>query len=216
MRNLSITQEYYLCALKEDGHLPLLKTVEVSTCLVAGEILELLMDGFIRIDEKKKIEISKDLSSDRLYLAPVYKTIQDSKPMKIETLAEKYILGTNKKLENLCDVLGASLTNNNYVIEKPATGLFHNKNLYVPNTEAATKVIEKMRAEFLEAGSVSDETVALGVLFSKSGLIKQYFSKHETSKLNERLDEIKVSETGLFVKKIVDYIDTMVAIIAAV
>jgi len=76
-----------------------------------------------------------------------------------------------------------------------------------------TKVVEKLRAEFLEEGTVSDETIVLGALLNKSGLIKKYFSKYETQKLNNRLKEIKQSEAGALIKKMIDYIDTWIAIL---
>ena len=77
-----------------------------------------------------------------------------------------------------------------------------------------TKVIEKLRAEFLEQGEISDEVIVLGALLNKSGLIKKYFSKYEVQKLNERLKEIKQSEAGVLVKQLVDYIDTLIVIIS--
>jgi hypothetical protein len=84
---------------------------------------------------------------------------------------------------------------------------FSNKTLFLPNSGETSKIVEKVRAEFLEKGEISNETVALSALLYKSGLIKNYFSKYEVNKLKERLEEIKKSEAGSLVKEMVDYIE---------
>lgn len=213
MKNLSFTQEFFLCALKPQGSTTLTGSVESSICLLAGTLLELLMDGYISIDDKKKVLIHKDLSSDKMYLAPIYKFIQSSKPMKVETIAEKYAFDF-KKPDELFRSVGSSLLEDGYVTKESSKGLFKNKVRFIPNESAVTKVVEKLRAEFLEQGEISDEVVVLGALLNKSRLIKKYFSKYEVQKLNERLKEIKQSEAGILVKQMVDYIDTWIVIIS--
>ncbi len=212
MKNLSFTQEFFLCALKPQGSTTLTNSTESSTCLLAGSLLELLIDGYISIDDKKKMFITKDLSSEKLYLLPIYELIKNNKPMNVETIAEKYAFGFTLPNE-LFQSVGHSIVEDGCVVEKSNQGLFKNKVLFLPNESEVTKVVEKLRAEFLEEGTVSDETIVLGALLNKSGLIKKYFSKYETQKLNNRLKEIKQSEAGALIKKMIDYIDTWIAIL---
>lgn len=214
MKDLSFTQEFFLCALKPKGSTTLTGSIESSTCLLAGVLLELLMDGYIAIDDKKKVLINQELSSDKMYLASIYEFIQNNKPMKVETIAEKYAFDF-KKPDELFRLVGSSLVKGSYASEESGKGLFKNKVGFIPNENEVTKVIEKLRAEFLEQGEISDEVVVLGALLNKSGLIKEYFSKYEVQKLNERLKEIKQSEAGVLVKKLVDYIDIWFVIISA-
>jgi hypothetical protein len=134
--------------------------------------------------------------------------------MKVETIAEKYAFDF-KKPEEMFRLVGRSLVIAGYATEEGGKGLFKNKVSFIPNEKEVTKVIEKLRAEFLEQGEVSDEVVVLGTLLSKSGLIKNYFARYEVQKLNERLKEIKQSEAGIIVKRLVDYIDTWIVIICA-
>ncbi len=212
MKNLSFTQEFFLCALKPQGSTTLTNSTESSTCLLAGGILELLMDGYISIDDKKKMFINKDLSTDKMYLTPIYELIKNNKPMKIETIAEKYAFDFTLPNEFFKSV-GYSIVADGYVVEEANRGLFKNKVRFLPNEKEVTKVVEKLRAELLEEGNVSDEAIVLGALLNKSGLIKKYFSKYEMQKLNDRLKEIKQSEAGVLIKQMVDYIDTLIAII---
>ena len=116
---------------------------------------------------------------------------------------------------NSCRRLVCLMANKHFVSTEIG-GLFHNKTLFVPNNEEVLRIIEKIRAEFLENGTLSDETIVLGALLQKSGLIKNYFSKYESEKLKERLNEIKESQSGSLVNEMVKYIDTLIAAIAAV
>lgn len=98
--------------------------------------------------------------------------------MKIETVAEKFAFDF-KKPDELFRFVGQSLVKDDYLAEQSGKGLFKNKVSFIPNDNEVTKVIEKLRAEFLEQGDISDEVVVLGALLNRSGLIKKYFSKYE-------------------------------------
>jgi hypothetical protein len=213
MKNLSFTQEFFLCALKPQGSATLTNSTESSICLLASGLLELFMDGYISIDDKKKVLINKELSSDKIYLAPINELIKNNKPMKVETIAEKYAFDS-KQPDELFKSVGMSIVKDGYVAEESSRGLLKNKIHFVPNESEVTKIVEKLRAEFLEEGNVSDEVIILGALLNKSSLIKKYFSKYEVQKLNNRLKEIKQSEAGALVKQVVDYIDTWIFIIS--
>ena len=214
MKNLSFIQEFFLCALKPEGNMSSLKSVEISTCIVAGGVLALLIDNYILIDANKKVQVVKELDAGKMYLEPLYHYIKDSKAKTVEGIAESYIFSSNKKYNKLIQVLASSLEDG-YVELHDDKGLLRTKTTVVPIQGEQLKIIEKLRAEFLEEGSVSEETLTLGVLLLKSGLIKRYFSKFEADRLKERLEELKKSDAGIFIKKIVDYIDTLITIIAA-
>jgi hypothetical protein len=214
MKNLSFTQEFFLCALKPQGSTTLTHSTESSVCLLAGGLLELLMENYISLDAKK-IYVNQELSPDKKYLAPIYELIKKSKPMKIETIAEKFAFDF-KRPDELFQSVGHSLVEEGCAMEESNHGLFKNKVQFLPKEVEVTKIVEKLRAEFLEEGIVSDEVIVLGALLNKSGIIKKYFSKYEMQKLNDRLEEIKKSEAGTFVKQLVDYIDTWIAIIVAI
>jgi hypothetical protein len=173
-----------------------------------------LVDNYIQIDSNKKIQVVKELDEDKKYLEPLYHNIKDSKAKTVEGLAELYIFNSNKKYNELFRSLAVSLEDS-YVEIRDDKGVLRTKTTVVPNQGEQLKIIEKLRAEFLEEGSISEETMALGVLLNKSGIIKRYFSKFEADKLKERLEELKKSDAGIFIKRIVDYIDILITIIAA-
>lgn len=214
MKNLSYTQEFLLCILKPQGTIPALYATQISTCLVAGGILELLNLNVISIDQKKKIIVNNETELKKEYLRPLYQVICNSKKKNVQDIASQYVFATNKLLNEYIKSLSSPMVKDN-LISIETGGVFKTKTLYLPNEEGVLRVIEKIRAEFLEDGAVSNETIILGALLYKSGAIKRYFSQYESDKLKDRLNEIKNSEEGYFIKEMVDYIDTLIAVVAS-
>lgn len=214
MHDLSYTQEFLLCILKPQGTIPALYSTQISTCLVAGGILELLNLNVISVDEKKKIEVNKDTELKKEYLRPLYQVICNSKKKNVKDIASQYVFGSGKLLKEYINSLSSTMIQDN-LISIETGGMFKTKIRYIPNEDGVIKVIEKIRAEFLEEGFVSNETIILGALLYKSGAIKRYFSQYESDILKNRLNEIKNSEEGYFIKEMVDYIDALIAIVAS-
>jgi len=203
MSDLSFTQEYYLCAVNSKGNSPI-DGGEFTACLVIGDIMEMLGQGLISKDEKNRFSIAKSWDDSLPYTKPVYDAIASSKRPKE---AADYLFGLNfKEINNLSSSIGASLVSAGCADEADNQGFFKNKTKYVPKPEAVTSVIEKVRAEFLEDGPMTDETVCLAALLDAGNLIRDYFSKVEAKLLKDRLKEIKESETYSAVREIIDYI----------
>lgn len=215
MKELSFTQEYLLCALSPKGTLPALRQTEMITCLVAGGLLELLYSGTISINEEKKIVVLKELDRSQAHLEPLYAILTNRKPLKVYDLAVKYVFSSHRLPDEFLRALCLPMVEQQ-VVSPEIGGLFHNRPVYMPNQEAVRKTVEKIRAEFLEGGPIDDETLVLGALLQKSSLIKNYFSKYESDTLNRRIEEIKKSEAGSLIKKMIDYVDTLIAVMASV
>jgi hypothetical protein len=215
MKNLSIAQEYLLCSLNKKGKLPSLST-EIPVCVLASGLIELLASKCIKADEKNYVSVIGDLSGEQVYLKSLYDSLNISKPMKIRKIAEEYIIGlTGRKMTGLVTDIGNSLADKSCVKAEKG-GIFGNKDCFIPDTNEVDKVIQKIRAELLESGTMSDETAALVSLLDKSNQIKKYFSKYESEQLKIRLNEIKNTPSDQLVKQMIDYIEEIIAIIAAI
>lgn len=212
MKDLSITQEYLLCALNKKGKIPAFGN-EIQTCFVAGALLELLNNEFVKIQDKKVV-INKEMNEAFDYLRPLYSFIEGSKPKSIKNLASDYVFTfSSKKLNDLIQSVGDSLVAADCADGKKERGIFGGEKVrYFPKAERIENVVQKVRAELLEDGDLSDETVCLTSLLNKSGLLKQYFSKYESKQLNDRINEIKNSDSNRLVKEMLDYIDTLVLV----
>lgn len=217
MKDLSIAQEYYLCAINDKGGFSAFSTAQ-PVCFVAAALLDLINNGFVRL-ENKKIVVTGELDEQFGYLSPMYEIIKkSSKPKSIESLVEGYTFSfTDKNLKALLQSIGGALVADGCAEEVIKKGLFNrSQKRILPNRACTENVIQKVRAELLEDGIVSDETVALVSLLNKAGFIKQYFSRHESQELGRRLKEIKTSAPSKMTQQMLDYVDAvMAAIIAA-
>lgn len=211
MNHLSITQSYMLCALNEKGKLPAM-SMEIPTCIVAGSILDLILEKYITIENKKLSAVARP-GENHQYLITIYDYIEKKGTIKLDKLASEYCFtATNKKMNILIHNVGESLAAQNCVISQQG-GVFGNKDIFIPNREMVDRVIQHIRAELLEDGDLSDEMIALVSLMNKSGMIKRYFSTYEKDLLKLRLKEIKKSASHKVVSELVDYVTTMFVVI---
>lgn len=208
MRDLSITQEYMICTVNNKGALPAANP-KAGVCLVVGGLLELQLEQCISMDDKKVVTVCAELPERMLYLKPLYDVIHQGKPMKAQKIVETYVSSfTSKKLNMFLDALMESLKAAD-VVEPVKAGLFGNKEGYAPKKEVITGIIEKIRAELLEDGELSEDILALTILLDKSGQLKEYFSKFEQKELKGKLNAIRKSKTGTTVKDLLWYIDSL-------
>lgn len=216
MKELSYTQEYYLCAINDKGKIRAFKSIEVSACLVISAIMELKEKEYIEADKKGILTAVKPLDNVLLYLKPIYDTIVTAKKLQTsKSIAETYLF-SDKLMNALVQAIGASLVEANCTIELLKQGLLKKEIRYAPNPEYTESVIEKTREAFLKEGSLNYETVCLAALLHKSGLVNDYFSKEETGKLKLRLKEIQKSEPYAAIKEMLDFIETLIAIISII
>ncbi len=138
--------------------------------------------------------------------------MNQGKPVKLDKVFETYMVAfTDKKLHELTDSIMNSLKDANVVIPVKA-GIMGNKENYVPAKETVNYVIEKIRAELLEDGELTEDVIALTALLDRAGYLKDYFFKHEKSELKRRLSEIKDSEAGKSVKDMVNNVEGIVSL----
>lgn len=215
MKDLSITQEFLLCSVNEKGKLPVFGK-EVPACILASSLIELMVSGSIQMDEKSTVRVIGGLCVGQGYLKSLLDWLNQSKPMKMETIAREYCLSlTEKQLNALVTDIGSSLVGEGCVtLEKG--GAFAGRPRFIPERAAVDHVIQKIRAELLESGTISDETVALVSLLEKSHQVKKYFSDYEGKQLKARLKEIKEAPSNHLVKQMVEHVEKMVAIIAVI
>lgn len=215
MKDLTISQKYLLCVLNEKGKFPSIDT-GIEVCLLAGALFDLKISDDVKMGDDKKIYISGQLASSLLHLESLYTFIKESKAMRVDKLASEYCFSFNdKRKKKLINDMGMSLVNLGVATYEKG-GFFGNTDFYIPKKEYVDNIIENIRAELLEEGNVSDDIIALVSLLEKSNQIKRYFSAYEKDKLKIRIKEIKDTEPHKVVKEMVDYIDGLIAVFAAI
>lgn len=211
MKDLSVTQQYLLCALKKNGKLPILG-IEKTVCLSASGVLELLMEDVLAFDGKK-LTIRTSLPAEKAYLHPVYEMVEKKQPVKFEKVVEYFsVTLTDKHLRELIDRVGESLAEAGCV-RREKGGLLGERNLYIPEESAVDAIVQNIRAEILEDGALSEDIVALTALLNKSGDLQKYFSAYEKNDLKRRLREIKENPQNEMIQRVSEYINTLFAMI---
>jgi hypothetical protein len=176
----------------------------------------MLAGGCIRADGKDTVQVTDDLPENQAYLKSLHDFLRQAGPVKLEKIARAYCLTlTGKWLNMLVEDIGNSLAGSGCVTAY-AGGFLAGTSRFVPSSGAVDRVIQKIRAEMLESGAMADETVALVSLLEKSHRIKQYFSAYEAGQLKTRLKEIRETSPNQMIKQMVDYIDSMTAVIAVI
>ena len=90
MNDLTLVQQYLLCAVSDGGKLTSLHS-ERMICFLAGGLLTLELAGCVAVDEKKKISATAPLPEGLAYLRPMYDFIVKKGPVAAEKVAERTV-----------------------------------------------------------------------------------------------------------------------------
>ena len=203
MRDLTLSQEYLLCAVNEKGRLPHLG-VERTVCLVAAALLELQLEGCVAVD-KKYVTVTGPLPEGQAHLRPLYAFVNRPKPIRKEKLLEEYTYTvTDAQRDELLESIGRSLADLG-LVQPVKVGLLGKKQGYAPTPEAIS-------GELLEEGEITEDVVSLVVLMEKGNCLKPYFSAFEQKQMKQRLRALGESPTGKMVQEMVEYVENMMAI----
>lgn len=209
MKDLSLVQEYMICAVNEKGGISSFST-EKLVCLVAAGLLDLRLAGCLDI-EGKKAWTTAPLPEDRAYLRSLY-DFMGEKPKALEKIVEAYTYSiTDKRLGELMEDVGRSLVELG-LAQETRGGLLGQKKNFIPTRDAVEYVIDMVRAELLEDVEVTEDVAALVVLLEKGKCIKTYFSAYEQKAIQGKLKEIAASSEGKLAGELIGYVENMMAI----
>ena len=222
MKDLTLTQEYFICAVNDKGKLSSFN-VDRLVCLLASGMLELQLSGCISIDGGKKrilsgsgksVSVTGPLPEEKAFLRPLYDYLNQGKPVKMEKILEDYHYSfSGRRLNALIDSIGESLAEEG-LAQAADAGLFEGVRRFLPTKDAINRVVDLVRSELLEEGEVTEDIAALVILLEKSGVIREYFSRYEQKEMKERLAAITKSPEGAMVKEMLDYVNSMLDTIA--
>lgn len=213
MTDLTLLQQYYICAVNEKGKISGFST-EKQVGLVAAGLLELQLAGCITVD-KKVVTVTASLPAGHAHVKPLYDFLNQPKPVRLDTLLEAYGYSiTDKRLNELMDCVGASLESMG-MAQAAADGVFGGRKAYIPTKQAIGYVVDMVKSELLEDGTVTDEIAALTILLEKSKAMKLYFSDYERKEIQAKLRALAGSQAGKIVQNMIDYVECMIATMSA-
>lgn len=211
INDLSVTEKFLLVSLNSRGKLPVFG-IEVSSCFAAAGVLDMCLSGCLAFGEKNRLKAVKPLPENLCFLRGMYEEIERKGNLTIEKITLDYVFSfTGKKLSLYEKAAAESLEKNGAAELTVNKGIFSDKVICIPKEDHKDRIIQEIRAEFLEDGNMTEEMVLLGALMYKSQQIKKYFSRYETDALKKRLKEIKKSREGELVSKAMDYVICVLA-----
>lgn len=185
MKELSVTQEYFVCALNGKGKIEGFSKDKLN-CFVAGGLLELQLAGCIAFDGKTAFAIG-ELPEELNCLKSIYDVIAKDESIDIEEFLKAYDYDINdRQLNELVKDIGDFLESIDFA-ETIKSGVFKKKKTYFPKREIINRVIEKMRSNMIKPGSITEEAAALFILLDRSMYLKEYFSIFERNDMRENL-----------------------------
>ncbi len=208
MKELSLTQKFFICTVNEKGNFSSYDQVPVA-CLIAAGVLEMYMGECISL-EKKRLSVTAELPEVMGYLQSLYDMIgQESasrgKPVKADKIVEKYTRAfTDKKLRELTDSIAQSLAEKDLSSEKAEMGK------YQPRKEEIFDITDNLRTELLRNDLPSKDAIVFADLLDRAGHLRVYLSKYEMKELKKRLNEIRKNKEESAVKKAIRQIDELV------
>ena len=127
-------------------------------------------------------------------LQPLFELLLSQKNATVEKLAQRYLYSfTGRHTRELFSSVGESLVQTGCAQRE--AGLFGGCR-YIPSREAVERVVEKLRAELLEDGPITEEAALLAVLLDKGHLLKIYFSKYEQAQIEQKRKALASTEAG--------------------
>jgi len=225
MNNITVTEKYALCMLKE---VKKFNDLELATHLIVSMVVEMMLEGSIEIidnNKKKKWEIISDIKvrlNNKIpkneYNRELYKIIEEfnKTEISISQIIEKLCYSfSNKNYFAVIQALQEKMISNKLISLQKKKGIFKEKEIIEINEEEFNSIIGKIRTEFLEKGTLTDEFVLLVSLLDSTNFLKNIFIKYEKETLKKRLKEIKETEISKQVsiaREVINALDTAIIV----
>lgn len=204
MKELSFAQNFSMIALNAQDSLHITNAKNVSLrCMAGATILELYLDnGFTREGDILTFKRENlECPSITMYQETVLKALISKKDTISETLPDyltKVTKLSKKMLKEVEYSFAVSLLGANALEEIPSligcdleyvtAGISMKE--YRSNSELYTRLTECLRAEILEDGAMTDETILMLWLLRESGCLYDLFSREELKRVAARIYEL--------------------------
>lgn len=210
MNRKSTAQEYYTLMIDKNGLMPAMHRDEAGAGLAASAFMDLTVNDIVVV-EKKKITVIKELPDSLVYLEDLYTYLKE-KPRHMEKMMTDFYAGSRNK--KLAEKIGESLCKDGAAVEEKG-GLFAPKRVFIPEKAYKDELIGMIRSAVKEE-EMAPCDVALVWLLQQTNCLKQYFSKHESDQLKQKLKEMKKDPQNKQLAEMIAYVSDMTAVMAVV
>lgn len=189
--SITLAQEFVLLASDSETHKWRKPWLSYLQTYVAGAVLiELLSEEVIQVGDKGKLLVIQDqYNGDEAAIMMLHKLKQSSKTMK-EWIQTLYYGGKDRS--QLFQSVVKPLVRSEFLKEEHfRIMLLFQATRYVPSTVNKDWIIQRIRAELLENGPVTQKTALLTMMLDVCKLLKSYFSEYEQIELKKRLQRLQ-------------------------
>lgn len=186
---------------------------------VGAAIIDMGLNGQLRWNEREQLEPVEPLSARNTGEIQLLQIIQAaSKPKKMKSWM-RYFLYHPGKRASIFNLLIQPLLEQGLIREESSKFLFiFPAKRYRISASSKDSIIQKLRAELLEDGSVTLQTAVLGMLLDISKLLKEFFSQYEERNLKLKVEQLQTEQSGNWraivqIKKAIQEMET--AVVAA-
>lgn len=196
LNNLSIPQEFALLALDRDTNkLKSIFRMYIELYTVMACFVELSIDGKIKFEDNDTITVISLEPTEEKYLDRLLQIVSDEKPKKIKEWTSYFYYNHLSKQKEIYKLVIGSLVDQE-VLEIKDSEILNIIPIkkYIDTTNNRNRIVEKIRAELLEAGNLEEHTIALVLLLNSKNMLKDYFSNFEYRALKQRLSTLRDEE----------------------
>ena len=217
MKNLTVTEKYALCMLKEMKHFD---HIELSVYLTTSMIIESMLEGCLEIidnNTKKAVFVLSNKINVKLngkeptneYNKILCNIIKETGKEEIAfvKIIETICGFSAKKINMLIQALKEKMIQDNLISIENKKGIFGQKEIININDNKFKEIITEIRTEFLKNCTLTDDFILLGSLLNYNNFLKHIFIKYEKDILKKRIKEIKETDISQRVEIAKDYID---------
>lgn len=187
-KNLSIPQEFVLLALdRETNKLKSIFRMHVALYTVIACIVELSINGNVTFDDDDTVRISNSTATGEKYLDRLLEIMSAEKPKNLKKWVSYFYYRRDiykMVVESLVDKGVLEIENTEVLFVVPVKK-------YSDVANIRNHIVEKIRAELLEHGSVEEHTIALVLLLNIKNMLNDYFSDYEQKTLKQKLEILR-------------------------
>lgn len=148
--------------------------------------MDLLSAGIIA-EEKKKVEVVKDLPYELSFLQPLYVYLREKHRYVNKIMTDWY---TGGRCRQLMELIGKSLQETGLTKEEEG-GVFRPKKVYIPVKEYKDELTGRLKAAAAAEEDMEPADMALLSILKESKNLNRLFSKDEKAQVEKRIREIK-------------------------
>lgn len=192
MNGLTLTQQYTLCAMKNNGQFGEWHGAYL-VCEVAA-VLELAQHNVIKFRNNQINVVDK---TDCSYLQPIYEFIKEYEPIDFDELIELFDEKDNSDIqENLFDDVTNSLIDKGFLVKSDKKSIWHDE-VWYPKGNIVKTLIENLRPNSIFQ-KLEETEALLAMLLIQIGILKKNFSPDEIEILKDQIDDISEDNPKLW------------------